>query len=350
MTPEVSETYGTSYEFPKELRRSFLRRFDRRFTTIVAIVGTVLGIFTLVMSMLPVRQEATQEEILKIQERYAKLVLDQQLPKPEVKINESTARTFAPKPVEKKMEEENRESREVDREKESVAQRRTRKAQTSEQRAQRRDMIAKQVQSSGIFAAITSSADGPSVGGEEASDLLGAIDEIGEIGNLKVADNGGGAFAAKKEAAAQVSGPRGTRTAGVSIKKKEIGKVESKQIASAGEVAVRSEPPQLTGDKPNDTKRSQVSINRVVQRETRRLKRVYENWLKRDPNLSGHLKIKFTIMPDGSVANLSIVKSTTQNSEFDQTILRYVKRWTFADAPGSGLVEVVYPFAFEGAA
>jgi TonB family protein len=78
------------------------------------------------------------------------------------------------------------------------------------------------------------------------------------------------------------------------------------------------------------------------------LKHVFENWLKRDPALHGQLKIKFTILPSGEVSNVSIVSSTMNNSEFDENIVRYIKRWAFPPVEGGGPVEVTFPFVFEG--
>lgn len=348
MASQPADTYTTvAYRFPAELRRSLLRQFDRRFAVIVAIVGGVLGTFTLIMSLLPVRETVTDEEILRIQERYAKLVLDQKLPEPRPAVEQKLEQTSVPKPGETVQEEEKEKRQRVDREKETVAQRRQRKAQSSSQRAQRREKIAREVQSSGIFAAITATGNGIAAGNATARDLLGAMEEIGEVSDVDISS---GAFATRKSVTAEVDGPRGQRAQGVTIEKKTVGAVQSRQIASSGEVTINSEPPQLTSEPSTDAKRSQSSINRVVQRETRRLKRVYENWLKRDPGLCGQLKIKFTIMPDGLVTNVSIVRTTTNNSDFDQNILRYVKRWKFPEAPGAALIEVVYPFAFEGAA
>ena len=79
-----------------------------------------------------------------------------------------------------------------------------------------------------------------------------------------------------------------------------------------------------------------------------RLKRVYEDWRKRDPTLAGRLTVKFVILATGAVSNVSVVKSSTNNSDFDETILRYIKRWEFDPVQGGSDVEVVYPFVFEG--
>jgi TonB family protein len=91
-----------------------------------------------------------------------------------------------------------------------------------------------------------------------------------------------------------------------------------------------------------------ASIQHVSEPESKRLKHVFENWLKRDPTLHGQLKIKFTILPTGEVDNVSIVSSTMNNQEFDETIARYIKRWVFPPVESGGPVEVVLPFNFEG--
>ena len=75
---------------------------------------------------------------------------------------------------------------------------------------------------------------------------------------------------------------------------------------------------------------------------------MYETWLKRNPKLGGRIKIRFTIQPDGSVSNASIVQSSLGNSRFEQNVLRYVRRWDFGSCPIDSALEVDLPFAFEG--
>jgi TonB family protein len=53
-------------------------------------------------------------------------------------------------------------------------------------------------------------------------------------------------------------------------------------------------------------------------------------------------------MPSGEVTNVSIISSSTKNSEFDENIIRYIKRWAFDPVEGGGPVEVIVPIAFEG--
>jgi TonB family protein len=126
-----------------------------------------------------------------------------------------------------------------------------------------------------------------------------------------------------------------------------VGKAKAQRIASGGGVAISSAAPEVSGNTTNAEARTQTSIKKVIDLESNRLKRVYETWLKRDPSLAGQLKIKFTIMPDGSVTNVTVLSSSTKNSEFDETLVRYIKRWSFTAIDGGNPVEVVFPFVFE---
>jgi TonB family protein len=337
---------STLKEFPREFRGNLWRRLDRRFVAILSICAVVLGVATFVLSLRPVKEEATEQEILRIQERYAQLVLNQ----PAVKEPEKVERAQTPDESASKSEERQPEAEqeEIDREKESFAEKQQRKEASRQERARKREEVRQQVASSGIFAAIT--AAGGSGGGavdNEVTDLLGAASEgLGDMENIDISR---GTFAAKKVDPAVALAPRGEKTSGVGIKKQKLGKAQGSQIASAGAVNVTSEePPEISGESAGSAGRSQSAIARVINRERSRLVRVYENWLKRDPALGGQLKIKFTILPDGSVTNVSIVKSTTNNADFDSNIIRYVKRWRFPADEGGSPTEVVYPFVFEG--
>ena len=182
-----------------------------------------------------------------------------------------------------------------------------------------------------------------------AADLLGTATDygLGDLSNLNVTK---GSFATRKADAAAAGGTerKGSRTTDVGIEKQSVGKAEVAQVASAANVNITSAPPEITGESSTHADRSQAAIGRVVQREAQRLKRVFEDWLKRDPALSGRLTVKFTILPSGAVSNVSVVKTTMNNPEFDETILRYIKRWQFPEVSGGTPVEVVYPFVFEG--
>ncbi|MBD3346953.1 MAG: TonB family protein [Chitinivibrionales bacterium] len=326
-------------EFPKELQRHLFARLEGRFLLFLVSTAVILISITLLLSLRDMPEEVTEEEILQIQERYARLVLDQ--PKPKLKekeIQEQISEQEVAEPQEKKKEA-------IDREKETFVERQQRKEATREERKARREEVQQEIQSTGIFAAITSSGDENDAGSAAVSDLLGATSE--GIGDLSDIDISKGTFATKKVDPAALASRKGERTSGVSIKKDAIGKTSGSQIASAGKVAMTSSPPEVKAES-GATVTSKSCIQKIVNRESKRLKRVYENWLKRDPSLSGQLKVKFTILPSGGVTNVSVAKSSTNNTSFDQNIIRYVKRWSFSSCSVAEPIEVIYPFAFTG--
>jgi TonB family protein len=336
--------------FPKEFRRGPFSRLERKFLIIfgglVFLFYTTVGLLSTFVKVDKVQDE---KQILKIQERYAELVMNQPKPKEEVKKEEKST-TGPATETKEEVKEEKKEEVKVDRDKESFAEKEQRKEATSETRRQVREQVSKQIQSSGIFAAITATSGSGGGGGSVASaaDLLGTAsdDGLGDLSNLNVTK---GSFATRKaDAGAGVTERKGSRTTDVGIQKENVGKAEVTQVASAANVNITSAPPEITGESSTHSDRSQSAIQRVVQREAQRLKRVFEDWLKRDPALSGRLTVKFTILPSGAVSNVSVVKSTMNNPEFDETILRYIKRWQFPEVPGGSPVEVVYPFVFEG--
>jgi TonB family protein len=331
--------------FPKDLRRTLLSRVDPRFSLIFGSLLLVAFVIVSILASFKVTENVSDREIVKIQERYAQLVLNQPKTKPpEVKKEEKGRATETGKVAGKEAQ---KEAVKVDRERETFVQRKGRQEATREERQAVRERVQAAVQTAGIFAAITSTGGGKasaSAGGS-VSDLLGATGEgVGDLGNIKVSK---GTFATRNIDASELKARRGTITQGVDIARESVGRARAERISSGGGVAISSAAPEVTGNTTNAEARSQASIKKVIDLESNRLKRVYEEWLKRDPTLAGQIKIKFTIMPNGSVTNVSIVNSTTKNTEFDETLVRYIKRWTFQAMDGGNPVEVVSPFVFE---
>jgi TonB family protein len=337
---------GTLAAFPRQFRRTMLSRLDPRFAIIFGSLFFIAFVVVGLLSQRKVTDVVSDREIVKIQERYAQLVLNQPKPKPpEVKKEEKVKETSNKKGAEA-AEEQKKEEVKVDREKETYVQRKQRQEDTRQQRQAVREHVKAAIQSAGIFAAITSTGGGgPSSSSSGVTDLLGATGgSIGDIGSIKVSK---GTFTAKNVDVADLKAKRGTVTSGVDIARENIGRAKAERIASGGGVAISSAAPEVTGNTTNAEARTQMSIKKVIDLESNRLKRVYETWLKRDPTLAGQLKVKFTIMPDGSVANVTVVSSTTKNSEFDETLVRYISRWAFPAVDGASPVEVVFPFVFE---
>jgi TonB family protein len=333
--------------FPKEFRRSIGSSFEPRLTGIFIAILLLFCVTIGVLSTRKINEAAySEKEALKIQERYAQLVLNQPKPKVEekVKVEKKVAKTTNEE--KQATGEEKKKEVKVDREKETFVQREERKESTRQMREQVREQVKQQVMSSGIFAAITATGSGGSSGGPQASDLLNTANaDLSDIGSMNISK---GTFATKNVDGATLAAKKGERVSNVGIEKQAVGRASLTQVASTGAVNITSQAPEITGESSNIEERSQAAIGRIVTRETQRLKRVYEDWLKRDPQLSGTLKIKFTILASGQVSNVSVVQSSTNNSDFDEAIIRYIKRWQFPEVAGASPVEVVYPFAFEG--
>jgi len=327
--------------FPKEFRSQPFKRVDIRYWIVLGISLFVLGMITFLLSLRELPTETTDKEIQKIQERYAQLVLNQ--PRPQVeKVEEKVDVGSEEASPEAEPEEETPEKK-VDRKKESFVQKQARKERSSEQRKRERQKIAQQVQSVGLFAAISSSGGSDKGAASGVSDLLGASEVLSGIGDIDISE---GSFATNEIKKEQLTARKGTRRTGVSIKKSDVGKATSQQLASSGTVNVTSEPPTISGD-DEQVLTSKSCLNRIIKRQRSRIKKVFETWLKRDPNLGGRITVKFTILANGGVSGVKVLQSTTGNTKFDQTITRYIKRWQFSTCTITSPIEIELPFVFE---
>ncbi len=334
---------AVSGTFPVEYNKNFVKQIDVTFLIIFCACALVLGSTILILSLRPL-PEISEEEIQKIQERYAQLVLNQ----PKKQVQEAIKEVETP--VQKTTQKESDESKEVekkkvDRKNESVKEKKQRKAASRVARKQKREAIQKQLQSSGIFAAITASGGGGTGPQSAISDLLSTSDGVGGLEGMDISQ---GSFATKNVTPQMLQKRRGQKTSGVGIAKQDVGTASGTEFASVGKVNISSAPPKLSGESVGKGSRTMDAINRVINRYIPRFKKVYETMLKRDPNLKGKLQIQFTIQPDGSVTGVSVIKSTTNNPTFDKRIVSYIKRIKFPPISGGSPIEVVYPFVFSG--
>jgi len=208
------------------------------------------------------------------------------------------------------------------------------------------------VSASGIFAAITStssrgiSSSSAAKGG--MTDLLSSSDMIGDISNINISR---GSFATAKNINTDalreaLKERRGEKTTGIDIVKQDVGKTEGVQIVAEAKVTISSEPAKLQGESAGQGTRSMDAINQVMTRYENRIKRIYELMLKRDPMLGGKLIVQFTIQPDGSVTDVIVNQSTTNNPTFDKRVLSEIQKMEFSPIEGGSPVEVTFPFVF----
>lgn len=334
-----------SLAFPQELRSGLLRSLDVRFTVIFGLIvlASFSGVY--VLSRRPVQTASVAQQVTQIQERYAQLVLNQ--PKPAPVKPEAEAPARRPGKAEAETQAPQAEQTRADRAKESLVQRAERRERTSGERQARRQAMDQKIASVGIFAEITSAGSGDDDDAGGVQDLMATGGVKGDLSGLAVS---GGSFARKSVNVEEVRRERReTRTTAGTIAQSTLSKAEEEKVARRGNVNISETPQAVEGSAKQAAERTHEAIGNVIKSQQAQLVYVLEKWLKKDPNLSGKILLRFTIMPSGSVTNITVVSSTTNNPEFDEAITRYVKRWSFAPIdPGSGSVTVVYPFVFTG--
>lgn len=87
-------------------------------------------------------------------------------------------------------------------------------------------------------------------------------------------------------------------------------------------------------------------IRRVVRTHQNEIRFCYEQGLQKNPKLAGTVKIKLVIAGTGSVMSVAVASSTLDDASVEQCIASKVKRWTFPEPEGGGIVVVTYPFTF----
>ncbi|MGB9600966.1 MAG: TonB family protein, partial [Myxococcota bacterium] len=102
----------------------------------------------------------------------------------------------------------------------------------------------------------------------------------------------------------------------------------------------------ITGINPEvDGKMDQAKINAIIKSKQKALQDCYERELRKNPNLSGKIVVRFTIGEDGKVADVRIESDTMGNAEVSDCILSRIRRWIFPK-PDEGSVTVSVPFVF----
>ncbi len=92
---------------------------------------------------------------------------------------------------------------------------------------------------------------------------------------------------------------------------------------------------------------SKEVIRRIVHRHINEVKFCYERELASRPDLQGRVSIKFIIMGTGAVQMAAVAESTIGNPTVENCIAEAVRRWTFPQPEGGGIVIVTYPFELE---
>jgi len=206
--------------------------------------------------------------------------------------------------------------------------------------AERRARLVAQVQNTGILKLLGAKADGSG----SIADVFGkgGVDRDQE----KALQGVGGLTVATSDASL-----RGVKSGtGGSGKVADIGSLRGAgAIAGGGTGAgvtekrvsgvVRSEAPAVDGEL------DPALVSKEVRARIGAVKACYERALKRNPSLSGKVKVRWTITAAGTVSGVDIADDSMGDSEVSSCIKQLVARWRFP-APAGGSVEVEFPFVF----
>ena len=207
--------------------------------------------------------------------------------------------------------------------------------------AERRARLAEQVRNTGILKLLGAKADGSG----SIADVLGKgdVDRDQEkafqgVGGLTVATGDASLRGVKSGTggSGKVANISGLRGAG-SIAGGDTGAGSTEKRITG---IVRSEAPAVDGELDPSL------VSKEVRARIGAIKACYERALKRNPNLSGKVKVRWTITAAGTVSAVDIEEDSMGDSEVSSCIKGLVSRWRFP-APSGGSVDVVYPFVFQ---
>jgi TonB family protein len=102
---------------------------------------------------------------------------------------------------------------------------------------------------------------------------------------------------------------------------------------------------QVTGESASAPERSVATATGIFDGNKSALLDAYNHALGGDASMKDGMLVRLRVLPDGSVAEASIVTSTAPNPGLDAEVVKYVSGWKFAAFSGTQ-VEVDYPVVF----
>ena len=316
-------------QLPASVRGTFFTGMDWVYTAIAAGSFVAHLIFVLYLRSVDWPRKPDLEEI---PDRFVQMVVKAKPPEP-------------PKENANQDDKKEDESKNEKKAPTASANKAPKKELTAEEKAridaERRARLAEQVRNTGILKLLGAKADGSG----SIADVLGKgdVDRDQEkafqgVGGLTVATSDASLRGVKTGTGgsgkvADISGLRGAGTiaggsTGAGMTEKRVSGI------------VKSEAPAVDGELDPSL------VSKEVRARLGAIKACYERALKRNPNLSGKVKVRWTITAAGTVATVDIEEDSMGDAEVSSCIKGLVSRWRFP-APSGGSVDVVYPFVFQ---
>jgi TonB family protein len=349
--------------FPRDFDKHFFDYIDKRYLAILfTSIAVHLGIvFFLVTN--PPSQKISQVEINRMQKRFANLILDQETIAEQTQFaqieepiapaeEESSASEPAPGAGQKDAAAKGRQATASSKPASGEASRETRVAAAG-QRRRTRDQIKSEVKTQGLLGLLSSTST--KAAGDEVQDVLGTELPNSNL-DKKLAGGAGLTKASGDETGTGKGGVRGEReTTGGGIDNVVGGLEKSKtsnKVSRTGELEVQEETSLLEGEEGEVLQgtRDQEAVSAVVQSHNAAVQFCYQRILKRNPNLKGKIVVRFTITPQGSVSQVTVLSSTLNNSSVENCIASRIKRWNDFGAidpsKGDTTIRQVYTFGY----
>lgn len=361
----------TLANFPKVFEKNLWEHFDKRFISVLA--ASILGnFFIIAFLVMNAPQQLSNKDIARIQDRFAKLVLDKRPPaEPEAQFAE--AAPAQEQPPEKTSAANTGSGRRSGGRpglaaasgasgsrggSEATGGNNAGASSASGRRT--REQISSEAGRAGILGLLTSNSG--LAGGEAAEDVLNRNDAAADLDEAlsKVSGSGlrrGSAADAGKPLGSDgngrdVRGSRATNAGGIDALVQGLGEGRAQGVQRSGGFEVGGKEPLIeeTEDGKATGTRDRDAVAAVVSQHTSAIQFCYQRELKRTPNLKGKVVVRFVITPQGTVESVAILSSTLGNSAVENCLAQRIKRWddfgAIDPAKGNTTFRQVYTFGY----
>jgi len=367
-------------DFPKKYKRRWADSFDKRFVALWVITFIIQVSLTYYFSTHLVSDQVRPEEIQKIQQRFARLVLKREVKEEPVKKKKSALIT--PEQTDSQSEElpagsqggvasSDRASASADKNTQQSGA--SGKSASSGEVARGENpyyvpvarghrtpnresfkIISQNVADKGILGFLGSSSEKAS--GKAVKEILSDADLMqGKFErNLSDVDAISRGQSASDEMAQREQRVRRQERA---IEDADLGNLIAgrEQVASANvsrqqryekqrQRTVQQKEPQLVGQRNPD------DISAVVSKHNAAIQACYQRELRRNPDLKGKIVVRFTISPNGNVTHVELVSSTLNNERVERCVLSRIRRWddfgAIDESLGDTTFRQVYTFGY----
>jgi TonB family protein len=101
----------------------------------------------------------------------------------------------------------------------------------------------------------------------------------------------------------------------------------------------------ITQEGASGSRQNQEAISGIVHQNRDKLQLIYNQQLRRKPDLKGFLTVEFVISAEGQVVECRVVTSSLSDPAFEKEVVQEILRWRFPSTP-QGTTTVLYPLSF----